>query len=214
MHDHRFAYFHGFASSALSTKGVRMSETLARSGVSLECPDLNRPSFAKLTYTSMLEAAQALTEGSTWRLIGSSMGGYLAARLAAAHPERVDKLVLLCPAFYMHERWPKLFGEDFMQSWRERGFAMLPDGAGTPQPVHWGLVEDGARHPSAPMVTCPTLIIHGRSDETVPIEVSRRYAEANAHVTLLEVDGDHRLLDAMPQIEAAVIAFFELPEGG
>jgi pimeloyl-ACP methyl ester carboxylesterase len=30
-------------------------------------------------------------------LIGSSMGGYIAARYAELHPEQVAKLVLLCP---------------------------------------------------------------------------------------------------------------------
>lgn len=36
-------------------------------------------------------------------LIGSSMGGYLSCRWAQLHPERVESLFLLCPAFHFVE---------------------------------------------------------------------------------------------------------------
>ena len=51
------------------------------------------------------------------RLIGSSMGGYLAARYAELFPEEVDRMILLCPGFNLHERWPHLFGNEELEKW-------------------------------------------------------------------------------------------------
>jgi len=39
------------------------------------------------------------------------------------------------------------------------------------------------------------------SDETVPIESSRRYAASRSNVTLLEVEDDHNLVASIPLIE-------------
>jgi pimeloyl-ACP methyl ester carboxylesterase len=42
------------------------------------------------------------------------------------------------------------------------------------------------------------VILHGRRDDVVPIEVSRRLAErSKGNVTLHEVDDDHRLADSL-----------------
>jgi pimeloyl-ACP methyl ester carboxylesterase len=38
-----------------------------------------------------------------WRLVGSSLGGLMAALFAAQHPEQVSKLVLLAPALILPE---------------------------------------------------------------------------------------------------------------
>jgi uncharacterized protein len=201
----RHAYLHGFASSSLSSKGQALRRHYAGHGIELHTPDLNYPSFAELSYTGMLAAFdgfdQALDEregvapGSTrWRLIGSSMGGFLAARWAQLHPERVDRLVLLCPAFDFVERWPSLIGPDNFERWRSEGRLALPDPTGTPVEVQFGLVEDAQTHPARPAVACPTTIVHGTRDAIVPIASSRTYAaEHEDRVRLVEVDDDHLL---------------------
>mgnify|MGYP002877414947 CR=1 FL=1 len=82
----------------------------------------------------------------------------------------------------------------------------IPDGAGRPTEVHWGLVEDAASHPPRPAAPCPTVIIHGRADETVPIAISRRYAAEHPSVRLVELDDDHSLLASIDRIEQELIA--------
>ncbi|PRP90268.1 Alpha/beta hydrolase family protein [Enhygromyxa salina] len=209
----RHAYLHGFASSNFSRKGQALRRFYAEQGRELHTPNLNAPSFAELTYTSMLGALDEFDralderEGSgpepaRWRFVGSSMGGYLAARWAQLHPERVDRLILLCPAFDFVARWPTLIGPDNFERWRERGHMSLPDGTGTPVDVHFGLVEDAMTHPPRPIVTCPTVIIHGTRDTIVPIESSRSYAQAQPQVRLVEVDDDHLLANSLETIEA------------
>jgi uncharacterized protein len=193
----RYAYLHGFASGSRSTKGLMLARELAPEGVELELPDLNAPSFARLTITSALVAMDALDAAgpaeARWRLVGSSFGGYLAARWAELNPSRVDRLLLLCPGFEMRQWWPDLVGVEAMARWEREGALELPDALGVMTPVRWGFVEDAGRHPKHPEPRCPIRIIHGRQDETVPFEVSSRYAAARPHVRLVAVDDDHHL---------------------
>ncbi len=226
----RHAYLHGFASSSLSTKGQALRRHYLRrasaradgEGVVLHTPDLNHPSFAELTYTGMLAAFDAFDRqldereqvepGSTrWRLIGSSMGGWVAARWAELHPERVDRLVLLCPAFDFSTRWPILIGEQAFARWREHGSIPLADGQKTVVDVHFELYLDAERQPARPVASCPTIVVHGTRDDIVPIASSREYAAAHANVELVEVVDDHLLAASLAEIEAIVDEFLLAP---
>lgn len=135
-----------------------------------------------------------------WSLVGSSFGGYVAARWAELHPERIGRLLLLCPGFDLVDRWPEMLGKQAMARWEREGELEFPDGAGRPTPVHWRFIEDFRRHPPAPGVPCPTRIVHGTRDEVVPIESSRRYAATRPHVDLVAVDDDHGLLGSLEAI--------------
>lgn len=207
----RFAYLHGFASGPLSRKGQELRLRLARRGMNLVLPDLNRPSFAELTVEGALAAVDDLVEsapaGTTWRFIGSSFGGFVAALWTGRHPERTDRLLLLCPGFDLVHRWPVLLGDDALDTWQRDGSFPVEDGAGVLTPLHWELCESVRRHPPFPDVPCPTRIVHGRQDEVVPIESSRRYAADHPHVTLIEVDDDHSLLASLDRVEEEAVGF-------
>ena len=222
----RFAYLHGFASSSLSTKGQALRRFFAGRGLTMHTPELNHPSFAALTYSGMLEAfdrldrelseaelASGQEQPSRWRLIGSSMGGFVASRWAELHPERVERLLLLCPAFDFCERWPGLIGAEAFERWEQQGSFPLPGPGGRVEEVHFGLVEDARdNHPARPLVPCPTLIIHGRRDTVVPFESSASYAgEHPDRVELHEVDDDHLLAASLPIIEARAVDFLIHP---
>lgn len=214
----RHAYLHGFASSSLATKAQALRRFYSERELELHTPDLNAPSFAELTYSAMLARFDAFDRElderdgvepgtSRWRLIGSSMGGFLAARWAGLHPERVDRLLLLCPAFDFVARWPALIGAQNFERWRDQGRFALPDATGKLVEVHFGLVEDAMTHPTRPEVPCPTTIIHGTRDTIVPIESSRAYAQAHsARVRLVEVDDDHLLARSLATISAVAEA--------
>lgn len=213
--EQRFAYLHGFASGPEARKGRWLAARLAGQGIELHLPDLNRPSFAELTVTGALAAVDEMVAAgppeARWCLVGSSFGGYVAARWAELHPERIERLLLLCPGFGLLERWPEMLGPEAMARWEREGSMEFPDGAGRPTPVHWGFIEDFRRHPPTPEVPCPTRIVHGRRDEVVPIEGSRRYAAARrsdlARVDLVEVDDDHGLLASLETIGREVLDF-------
>lgn len=175
------------------------------------------PSFSELTCTGALAAVDRLVaahgaDGRPWRLVGSSMGGWLVARWAELHPRLADRLVLLCPGFDLASRWPALLGPEKMREWEATGWLALPDTHGRPTPVHWEFYRDSLAHPAWPEVPCPTLILHGRRDEVVPVESSRRYARTRSHVRLVELDDDHGLVASSEAIAAETLRLFGLPD--
>lgn len=209
----RYAYLHGLASGPRSRKGVALRDAFARRGVPLALPDLNRPSFERLSHAAMIAAVDALAgPAGRWSLVGSSLGGWVAARWAELHPDRVERLVLLCPGFDLAARWPALLGAEALARWEAEGALPLADAEGVTRPLHVGFLEEARRGPGRPVVPCPTLVVHGTRDEVVPIEGSRRYAAAHPdRVRLVEVDDDHGLVASLPTIVAEAAAFLGLP---
>lgn len=211
---YRYAYLHGFASSPQSYKGMVLARAFARHGATLELPDLNRPSFARLTMTDMLDALDRMdaeADGEQeWRLVGSSLGGYLAALWAQYNGLRVDRLVLLCPGFGLQDRWDALVGAGGLPRWRAEGEREFPDAEGRSVGVHFELVEDLEMYPRVPEVPCPTLILHGTADAVVPVQQSRDYARQRPHVRLVELDDGHELRDSIFRVEKEILSFFKI----
>lgn len=202
----RLAYLHGFASGPFAYKGQRLKAAFEARGISLALPDLNVPSFEALSVRAMLSSLDDRGD-ERWAFIGSSLGGWVAARFAELHPDRVARLVLLCPAFDLSTRWPALMPEGAMAKWKERGALVMADGAGAPRPLHYGFYEELSAEPARPDVSCPTLILHGTRDERVSIESSREYAAAHANVRLVELDDVHDLHASIELIIERALAF-------
>ncbi len=211
---YRYAYIHGFASSPKSYKGMVLARAFARHGVRLELPDMNMPSFQRLTMTDMLDALDRLdADGDSskeWRLIGSSLGGYVAALWAQYNSQRVDRMVLLCPGFAIQENWDRLVGEHGLEIWRLKGEREFEDANGSRAMVHWDIVDDFEIYPRIPEVPCPTLILHGNADEVVPIDQSRRYSRERSGVSLVELNDDHQMHNSIFRLEAEILKFFRL----
>lgn len=199
----RTLYLHGFASGPMAFKGNELCRRLAPQW-DLELPDLNRPSFSELSAGAMLAHLDGLIGDEECALIGSSLGGWLAARWAQLHGPQVKALVLLCPGFGLRDRWPSMFGAEAMARWQAEGSIVVPGPGGVMSPLHYGFFEELGEHPAAPEVPSRrTVIVHGVGDEVVPIEGSRAYAEANS-VRLVEVDDDHGLASSVERIEEEV----------
>src|SRR5437763_17186667 len=116
----RFVYLHGFASSPESRKAHFFGEQLRRLGLIVNVPDLAEGDFERLTISAQLRVIERVSGLNPTILIGSSLGGYLAALYAARHPE-VDRLVLLAPAFDFHRLWMAQLGPKQLATWRETG---------------------------------------------------------------------------------------------
>ncbi|MFZ2359172.1 MAG: alpha/beta fold hydrolase [Anaerolineae bacterium] len=61
-------------------------------------PDLLAPDFPGDFWQRMAQLETLIGDTAGWTMVGSSMGGLMAAVYACQHPGRVDKLVLLAPA--------------------------------------------------------------------------------------------------------------------
>jgi len=81
----RIVYLHGFASGPTSKKAQFFRERFAQLGIGLDIPDLADGDFERLTITGQLGVIERASRGEPVTLIGSSMGGYLAARSDVEH---------------------------------------------------------------------------------------------------------------------------------
>ena len=196
----RLLYLHGFASGPRSAKGIAFAEHHARRGISLERLDLRVPSLEHLRLSAMLTAVQQAlgTPADRAVVLGSSLGGLTAARVAERDP-RVTALVLLAPAFQLIARWRELPGWD---DWQRTGWRDIHDfQANRPARVDFGFAEDAmAIDVGYPDVRVPTLILHGVRDESVSIEHSRSFARGKPHVRLVELDDGHDLIASLPRL--------------
>jgi pimeloyl-ACP methyl ester carboxylesterase len=196
----RYLYLHGFASGPLSRKAQFFREKLASVGVTLEIPALDEGDFEHLTITSQLALVTRVLNNEPAILIGSSLGGYLAALYASQHPE-IDRMVLLAPAFGFGSRWAETFGADRVADWRTRGHAEVYHYTTRDmQRLSVDLLDDSSRHPDYPHATQPTLIFHGVADNVVPIAASERWVRENPQARLIPVDSGHDLLDVLELI--------------
>jgi pimeloyl-ACP methyl ester carboxylesterase len=190
-------YLHGFASGPRSTKAARFRASLERAGFSVEIPDLADGDFERLTLTGQLAVLERAAGGRAVSLVGSSMGGYLAALYAARHPE-VSRLVLLAPAFDFARRWAERIGPDPVETWRRTNrLDVFHYADGRTRSVHFGLLEDAARYEPFPGFRQPALIFHGIHDDVVPAFLSEQFAAAHPNARLEIVDSGHELLNVL-----------------
>jgi pimeloyl-ACP methyl ester carboxylesterase len=209
----RFLYLHGFASGPESSKGRALAARFAARGLTLERLDLRVPSLESLRLSRMIDAVGAAIGGPRERvvLLGSSLGGLTAARVAEEDP-RVAALVLLAPAFRLAERWRARMGEEAFEAWRASGRLAIDDYAEKRKThVDFGFFLDAeqverARAPM-PDVRVPSLVIHGQRDDVVDPALSRAFAEGRRHVRLVEVDDAHELTASIDRIGREVDAF-------
>jgi predicted esterase YcpF (UPF0227 family) len=213
MSEPRFLYLHGFASGPQSHKGVALSEHFAARGVTLARLDLRLPSLEHLRLSAMMAHVQEAMGGPRDRavLVGSSLGGLTAARVAE-RDARACALVLLAPAFRLAERWCKRLGEAAWQAWREANALVIDDYAELRQTeIDFEFIRELEQLDSEgegwPDVRVPVLIVHGVSDAAVDVGLSRAWAAGKRHVRLVEVDDDHDLAKSLPRICDEVDAF-------
>jgi len=212
----RVVYLHGFASSPQSTKARFFERKFSEAGVPFEAPALDRGKFEKLTITGQLKVIdQAVSRtaagGDAVVLMGSSLGGYLAALYADDHPRAVDRLVLMAPAFGFLERWKKRFSPQEVAEWKRQGWTpVFHYGTRTERRLGYRFLEDAARYPAAPDFHQRALILHGRNDDVVPSQGSYDYALDHAHTRLVLLDSGHELTDVMEEMWRETAAFLEI----
>jgi len=206
----RVLYLHGFASSPASRKAQLFRKRFAEAGVELAIPALDEGSFRELTLTGQLRVIERCAAGAPVHLIGSSMGGYLAALYAARHAE-VQRLVLMAPAFGFARRWAASLGPRALDEWRTSGaLKVFHYAAGGPTPLGWNLMADASGYEDEPQVHQPTLVWHGLHDDVVPVEASRAFAVHNPAARLVEADSNHELADVAGQIAEDAVTFLGL----
>jgi pimeloyl-ACP methyl ester carboxylesterase len=141
-------------------------------------------------------------------VFGSSLGGLTAARVAE-DDARVCALVLLAPAFRLAERWRARMSDAEWSAWQSSGWLAIHDYAeNEPARVHFDFIRElAAADAGWPDVRVPTLIVHGRNDDTVDPQLSRDFARGKRWVHLMEVDDGHELTQSVDCIAEAATEF-------
>ncbi|MGB6017371.1 MAG: YqiA/YcfP family alpha/beta fold hydrolase, partial [Nodosilinea sp.] len=188
----------------------------ANLGIPLIIPDLNQGDFAHLTLSRQIQQVSALilSQDKPTVLIGSSLGGLTAAWVAQqpAIAERIEKLVLLAPAFDFLKQWLPRIGPEQLKTWRTEGILSVYHYTEQRQiPLHYGFITDAQGYKDDSLTApIPTLLLHGIYDETISIEASRAYAAPRPWVQLVELPSDHALVDVEADIWQHTREFLKL----
>ncbi len=202
-------YLHGFASGPGSTKGRALEQLFAAHGIPLHRADLTPgdQGFERSTPLTMLAEAERLVAAHRPRVVmGSSLGGYLAALLASRHAP-IERLVLLAPAFRLFERWRALLAPEEERRWRTEGLEVLHHAANRKRRLGWSFMEDAATLPAFPEVRIPALCLAGRRDEVVPLEDVERFVAMTPTARLVALDDGHELIASIDRIFEEARAF-------
>jgi hypothetical protein len=200
-------YLHGFASGPQSSKAQFFRRRFEALGIAMQIPNLSEGNFEGLTITGQLRVIERVAGGDDVFLIGSSMGGYLAALYAARHRE-VKKLVLLAPAFGFARRWPPMLGAEKVAEWRRTGWLPVYHYGDTMERrVGYELLQDAERYEDYPDISQPALVFHGRMDDVVPVEYSEEFAARHPHVMLRVMESGHELIDVLEEMWVEIVEF-------
>jgi uncharacterized protein len=209
----RVVYLHGFASSPLSGKAQFFRRKFDARGVRMEIPLLDQGRFEELTVSGQLKVIERAVGEQPAILMGSSLGGYLAALYAARHPSQIERLVLLAPAFQFPRRWRERYSEQEWEQWRREGSApVFHYGDGRERRLGYQFVEDAAQYEDQPEFSQPALILHGVHDSVVPAGISSAYAARHSNVRLLLMESGHELTDVLEPMWAQICDFLPVPD--
>lgn len=202
-------YLHGFASGPGSAKGRAFEELFGRIGVRVHRADLTPgpDGFERSTPLTMLaEAEKALAATGARAVMGSSLGGYLAAAMASRQPS-IERLVLLAPAFRLFERWRARLTPEQLAAWKAEGLWVDHRVTLDRRRIGYRFLEDAGSLPAFPEVRVPALCFAGKRDDIVPLEDVAAFVERTPGARLLSLDDAHGLLASVPRIFEEARAF-------
>lgn len=195
-----YLYLHGLGSVRTGEKSASLLRHAAAHGRAFARVDMrghgaSSGTIGRVKVSELIADAGLLLERFGPRiLVGSSLGGLVAAFAAVAWPERVHGLLLLAPALgFMGDMERLLDAEGHLRTSDGRRFPVLPEVLADAR----RLDEDGL----GKRLTVPTSIVHGSDDEVVPVHRSERLFAAIPHSRKdlwIVPGGDHRLAEHAP----------------
>ena len=212
----RIIYLHGFASSPQSSKAQFFGRRFAAAGIPFEVPLLDEGNFAALTVSGQLKVVdkavrRAVQTGDSVVLMGSSLGGYLAALYAEQHPKEIHELILMAPAFGFPERLRARYTPEQLEAWKTRGWApVFHYGSKQEERLGYRFLEDAALHSPVPDFHQRALLLHGTGDTVVPSELSYSFALEHVHTRLALFPSGHELTDVLEDLWRETAMFLKL----
>jgi hypothetical protein len=207
-----FIYLHGFASSPSSHKATAFQKKFSSLGIPLIVPDLEGEDFQTITLTKQIRAIESLIDESSsetsFFLIGSSMGGYLAALLAQLRTE-VCGLYLMAPGFNFLKRWSDRLGYSAEEHDRfQENISVYHYRYNEEKKLNKEIFLDAVRWETVRLDRkLPCRIVHGIHDESIPVTQSREFVRQHPWCELVELDSDHGLTSEVDWIVSDCVKF-------
>jgi uncharacterized protein len=206
----RVVYLHGFASGPHSSKAQFFRRKFAERGIPMEIPILDEGRFEELTITRQLAVIERAVGDQPTVLIGSSLGGYLAALYAARRESQIERLVLLAPAFQFARRWQERYPPE---DWKRHGsLTIFHYGEGRERQLGYQFAVDATQYEDEPEFPQPALVLHGTRDSVVPAWISKAYASPRPNIKLVLLESGHELTDVLEPMWVQVSNFLSVPE--
>ena len=187
-------FAHGFEGKPNGSKPTFMKDNL---GWNVTAPTMSSLGWGIFDQTKVLVNEMEKTAFDL--VVGSSMGGLAAANASALLKSHDCKLILIAPAFGLYDSLLERLTEEEITSWerldsrRYLGFEhdiVLP----------WSYMEQ-AKEMSWTLPYHKTSIIHGISDDIVPIESSRKICKMSGNIDLYEIEDNHRMKKSVELLE-------------
>ena len=194
---------HGMESNKESEKIVALSRRLSEGGMLALRFDFtgsgeSEGKFEEITYSGEVDDLRAAFnfilkyQPKKISILGSSMGGTVAL-LFAAEEKGVDALVTIAAPLHPERFAERILTAEQARQWRAAGFIVYHG-----QRINVTLLDDLEKinvPAAARKIYCPTLVIHGDQDDTVPVEEAHElYADLQGPKKLAILPGaDHRL---------------------
>ena len=201
----RCLFAHGFEGN---NKGSKPSYLRERLGLSVTAPVMYARGWCFSDQREILEEA-LITDPELELIIASSMGALAAASAALRFPDRSLKLILLAPAFGVHELFERravaALGAGALAHWESRGSLPYPHrGIGETVELPWALYGQCAAASEVSLIH-PTVIIHGLADDSIEPTASLALAARSPGVKrLIFTQDDHRLHKSFQLIDEAI----------
>jgi pimeloyl-ACP methyl ester carboxylesterase len=212
----KLLYLHGLGSGSRSAKSELIQRHFSVRGFEVALPSVSLPSLEKLSpelVISTIEREIRASLNQNLVVVGSSFGGFVAShalsRLAPEEQARVRQVVLIAPLFDPWDPKDALLTPERDVEWREKGEYPLADlEKGVNVPVHYKFVEELRRFKATDIsFHIPTLVVHGRQDEIVPVQQSEEFARLRPWVHLKILEDGHQLLKDPAGLAALIEAF-------
>lgn len=199
-------YLYGFASGPQSNKAQFFKEKFSSLGVHFDIFDYvpNEESFSNLKTSSLLKNLHSYLKlnyaNEEIILFGSSFGAFLSVWYVTKHPERIKKLILIAPGLRFSASFISETHGINSSFWKKQGSINIFHYRYNREiPLNCTFYEDLVENPPPDFdkleIPIPILILHGNSDNVVPIAWSKQFIDYNRQVILHVLNGNHQLFD-------------------
>jgi len=204
-----YYYVYGFYQDMDCYVGVRLQKELKPHGIDIEIIDA-RGGHTRFdcSVSSGVAALEALYEKhkKPLRILGGSVGGFIALIYSAKDPQNVEQLIVLNSVVNFESIWPKILSlflpnvppEESMKKWKEEGQLMLKGiQMEAAEPVSYNYFLDSLTYPAYPLLDIPVLALVAAKDPVIPLSFHHEWKQMQKNpdqVKMVEFDDHHGLV--------------------